>query len=155
MLLMFQKLKTISITKKIKRKKKMKTKTNILIIIFFFAAAFLAGCNKNDSVLGPNQNNQVSFQIAQQNGLNGGVEFLFQPSVDLKITRMITEFPAQQLADTNYNPNPDYIFSKDTLYMIGEYTGVVNGQKWNFNFTGYIPGQNNLSYDVTSNYTVQ
>lgn len=114
------------------------------------------GCNKNDSVLGPNGlNNQVSFTMAQQNGANGGVEFLFQPSVDVKISKMVSILPSQNFTDTIINNNSNYVFSKDTLYIVGEYTGVVNGQQWKFDFTGSIPGQNNSNYNVTANYTVQ
>jgi hypothetical protein len=134
----------------------MKTK-NIFknsVLLVLLALAALAGC-KNDSVLGPNGNNQVSFQISQQNGQNGGVEFIFQPSVDTKISRVISKLPAQQFADTINAPNPNYLYSKDSLYFINEYIGVQNGQQWNFDFTGTVPGMNNSNYTVTANYTVQ
>ena len=136
----------------------MKTKTKLknLIILGLLVSAFMAGCNKNDSVTGPNNlNNQVSFQISQQNGQNGGVEFLFQPSVNVKISRVISKYPAQQFADTISNVNANYVYSKDTIYLINEYTGVQNGQQWNFDFTGSVQSQNNSNYNVTSNYTVQ
>lgn len=125
-------------------------------IFIILAMLFAAGCNKNDSVLGPNGlNNQVSFQISQQAGLNGGTEFLFQPSVNVKISQVISKYPAQQFVDTLGNANPNYVYSKDSVYSVNEYTGVQNGQQWNFNFSGTVPSQNNSSYNVTSNYTVQ
>lgn len=126
------------------------------VIFIILAMLFAAGCNKNDSVLGPNGlNNQVSFQISQQAGLNGGTEFLFQPSVNVKISQVISKYPAQQFVDTLGNANPNYVYSKDSVYSVNEYTGVQNGQQWNFNFSGTVPSQNNSSYNVTSNYTVQ
>jgi hypothetical protein len=128
----------------------------IITLAAFLLVVIAAGCNKNDGILGPNGfNNQVSFQISQQNGQNGGVEFIFQPSVDTKISRVISKLPAQQFADTINAPNPNYLYSKDSLYFINEYIGVQNGQQWNFDFTGTVPGMNNSNYTVTANYTVQ
>ena len=127
----------------------------ISIVSILIVAA--AGCNKNDSLTGPNGfgNNQVSFHISQRSGNNGGIEFLFQPSVDSRISRVVSRLPAQQFADSITNVNVNYVYSKDTIYLINEYVGVSNGQQWQFDFTGTVPGQNNSNYSVTSNYTVQ
>lgn len=133
---------------------KNSNKFKLPIIFIILAVALTAGCNKNDNVLGP-LNSQVSFQISQQYGLNGGVEFLFKPSEDTKISRIISIYPAQQFADTLSSGNVNYVYSKDTVYIINEYSGVQTGQQWNFNFTGTTPGQNSSGYNVTSNYTVQ
>ena len=118
--------------------------------VFLSIAALLviiaAGCNKNDSVMGPNGSN-VSFQISQQNGFNG-VEFLFTPSADTKITKIVSRYPAQQFADTVTFGNPNYTYSKDTIYIISEYIGVAAGQQWQFDFSG-------ANYNTTANYTVQ
>lgn len=128
-------------------------KTFILAVSLL--GALIAGCNKTDSVLGPNgQNNQASFQMSQQNGPNGGVQFLFQPSVNTKISRIICRLPEQQFADTNTAANINYVYSKDSLYIIDEYTGVQQGQQWKFDFNGTF-GQNNSAYNVTINYTAQ
>jgi len=132
----------------------MKTKTKFSMLFLFFAAAFLTGCSKSDNVLGP-QNNQVSFQISQQAGFYGGTEFLFKPSVNIKISRIVSKYTAQQFADTLNLGNVNYIYSKDTTYIINEYTGVQAGQQWNFDFTGSVPNQNNSNYSVSANYTVQ
>ena len=135
----------------------MKTTKQIKFSVIFviLAMAIVAGC-KNDGVVGPNNlNNQVSFQISQQYGQSGGVDFLFRPSVDVKISRVICIYQAQQIADTINNQFTNYVYSKDSVYFINEYIGVQNGQQWNFNFTGSLPGNNNSSYNVTSNYTVQ
>jgi hypothetical protein len=127
--------------------------TSAIIILIVFIAA---GCSKNDGVLGPNGlNSQVTFRISQQQGINGGTEFLFTPGVDLNVSRIVLKYNAEQYTDTLKNNNTSYVFSKDTSYVIGEYTGVAAGQQWNFDFTGTVPGQINPNYSVTVNYTVQ
>lgn len=127
----------------------------ISVIKVFLIAVLAAGCGKNDGVVGPNNlNNQVTFQISMQNGLNGGIEFLFKPAIDMKISRIISRLPAQNFTDT-ISSNSNYIYSKDTTYIINEYTGVENGQLWKFDFTGSIPGQNNSNFNTSADYTVQ
>ena len=134
----------------------MKTKKTIaaLILPLILLALVISGCSKNSSITGPNGNNgQVNFGISQQTGYYGGTQFLFKPQMDVKISRIVSKLPAQQFADTISFANPNYVYSKDTTYIIREYTGVQNGQQWNFNFTG--AGNNNSNYNVTVNYTAQ
>lgn len=134
----------------------MKTKgifKNSVLLALFGLAAF-AGCSKNDSILGSNQNSGVSFQISQRNGANNGIEFLFKPSADAKISSIVCRFPAEQFADTIAGNNPNHVFSKDTIYFINEYINVTPGQHWQFDFSGSSPAGNS-PYNVTSNYTVQ
>lgn len=134
----------------------MKTKKfiKISIALALLTAIVISGCSKSGNVVGPNSP-QVSFQISQQPGQNGGTEFLFTPSVDVKISRIISIYQPQQFADTISYTNVNYVYSKGTTYIINEYTGVQNGQQWNFNFTGSISGQQNSNYNVTANYTAQ
>ncbi len=133
----------------------MKTKKFIKIsmALILMTAIIVSGCSKSGNVVGPN-NSQVSFQISQQAGQNGGVDFLFKPSADVRISRIVSIYQQQQFTDTISYTNVNYVYSKDTTYIINEYTGVQNGQQWNFNFTGSMPGQQNSNYSVTSNYTV-
>jgi len=132
------------------------TKFLNLSAIMIILIAVAAGCGKNGNVLGPNElNNQVSFQISQQGGQNGGTEFLFKPSANVKISRIVSMLPSQQFADTTNFANINYVYSKDTTYVVGEYTGVQNGQQWKFEFSGSVPGQNTSNYKATTNYTVQ
>jgi hypothetical protein len=127
-----------------------------IFLIGAFITLILSGCGKNEGILGPNSmNRQVSFTVSQQNGYYGGTQFLFRPSVDIKINRIISKYTNQQFADTISYGNQNYIYSKDTTYIINEYSGVQNGQQWIFDFTGSIPAQNNSNYNVTTNYTVQ
>lgn len=136
----------------------MKTKTfsKLFLTLLLLTAAVISGCSKGGNIVGPNNpNNQVSFQITQRAGFNGGTEFLFKPSVNVKISRIISMYQPQQFADTISYNNINYVYSKDTTYIINEYVGVANGQQWNFNFTGSVLGQTNPNYNVTTNYTVQ
>ena len=136
--------------------KTMETKNifkNSVLLALLTLAAF-AGCNKSDSVLGPNQNTGVNFQISQRNGANNGIEFLFRPSADAKISNVVCRFPAQQFAETIPLPDPNYVFSKDSTYTIHEYINVTPGQQWQFDFSGNSPAGNS-QYNVTSKYTVQ
>jgi hypothetical protein len=137
-------------------KTKTKTQIKIFLIVAFLVAVTVSGCSKGGNILGPNNtNNQVSFAISQQAGYYGGTQFLFKPSVDVKISRIISNYPAQQFSDTLSYANVNYVYSKDTVYIINEYTGIQNGQQWNFNFSGSVPGQQNPNYNVTINYTAQ
>jgi hypothetical protein len=79
---------------------------------------------------------------------------MFKPSVDVNISRIVSIYQPENYTDT-LTSNPTTVYSKDQTYIIQEYTGVAQGQQWNFNFTGQIPGQNNANYNVTTNYTVQ
>ncbi len=125
-------------------------------LILTLLIAVVSGCNKKSNLMGPNNpNGQVSFQISQQAGYYGGTEFLFKPSVDIKLSRIISKYQPQQFADTINFANINYVYSKDTTYIISEYVGVQQGQQWNFNFTGSLPVQTNSNYNVNVNYTVQ
>ena len=130
----------------------MKTKNTIKrsALLAFLALAALAGC-KSNSLMGPNQNTGVNFQISQRNGANNGVEFLFRPSSDAKISKVVCSFPTQQFADT-LTGGSNYVFSKDSTYTLNEYINVTTGQQWQFEFSG---SSGNSPYTVTSNYTVQ
>lgn len=132
----------------------MKSFKPVILTIIFALAFIYCACNKNDSITGLNgPASNVSFSISQQQGNFGGTEFLFRPSADIKISYLISRLDAQQFADTIRYNNTNYTYSKDTTYIIGEYTGVQPGQQWKFIFSG--TGQNNAQYTVTQNYTAQ
>lgn len=124
-----------------------------LVMLILLTVVWITGCNKHDSLTGPNQNFKVSFQISQQEQ-NGATEFLFKPSADAKISRIVCMYPAQQFTDTLNFTNTNYVYSKDTTYIINEYINVQAGQQWNFDFSG-TSNTGNSNYNVTSNYTVQ
>lgn len=123
-----------------------------LVLMAFLTVIAITGCSKNDSITGPNT--QVTFPISQRQGQNGGTQFLFKPSANTKISRIVSNYPAQQFIDTLNFGNPNYVYSKDTTYIINEYVNVTPGQQWKFDFSGQVNGGNS-NYSVTSNYTVQ
>ncbi|MBK7444563.1 MAG: fibronectin type III domain-containing protein [Ignavibacteria bacterium] len=96
-------------------------------------------------------NSNVTFTMqGQANGAN--YSFYFQPSVDVKVSRIIANLPAQPYSDT-INTNTNYVFSKDTAYTWYEYQGIATGQVWNFVFSGQRVSDNN-TYTSTSYFSV-
>jgi len=132
---------------------KLKNLFKGLIAVVFLTALIIGGCRKNDSITGPNT--QVTFPISQRTGQNGGTQFMFKPSANIKISQIVSRYPAQQFADTINFGNINYVYSKDTTYIINEFTNVTAGQQWQFNFSGSGVSNNNSNYNTTSNYTVQ
>lgn len=129
---------------------------SLTLFMIYLIAVITAGCGKNSNLLGPNNlNNQPSFQINQQTELNGATIFLFKPSINVRISSIVSKYDVQHFADTIKYTNVNYVYSKDTIYVINGYTGVESGQKWIFEFTGSVPGQNNSNFMISTNYTVQ
>lgn len=126
-------------------------KLSLLFIVILFAAS---GCNNTGSISGPDQNSNVSFTITQQLTQTGSMQFMFKPGIDIKISTLISKYPAEQFADTLSYGNPNYVYSKDTTYIINRYVNVYAGQQWVFEFKGTDPGSNS-QYSKTINYTVQ
>jgi hypothetical protein len=117
--------------------------------LLYFIVIYVVGCGSN-SVTNP-LGGSVTFTMSQQPGATG-IQFLAKPSADCRITRVICNLPAQNIADTLTSNFPNYLYSKDTSYIINEYSGVATGQQWNFVFTGTDAA--NAAYTTTSNYTI-
>lgn len=97
-------------------------------------------------------NSNVTFTIqGQVNGAN--YNFYFRPSVDVRISRIIANLPAQPYSDTITNTNTAYVFSKDSFYTWYEYNGISTGQAWTFIFSGHRVSDNN-AYTSTTNFIV-
>ncbi|MBZ0201520.1 MAG: hypothetical protein IT281_04395 [Ignavibacteria bacterium] len=126
----------------------------ITILTGAIMLAAASGCSNNGNVLGPNQNSNVTFSITQEVSQTGSMQFMFKPGTDIKISQLISKFPAEQFADTLIFGNPNYVYSKDTTYIINRYVNVYAGQHWIFDFTGTVPGSNS-QYNTSINYTVQ
>jgi hypothetical protein len=118
------------------------------------AYLLITGCGDKSGVIGPNQSQNVSFSITQQVTSTGSMQFMFKPAEDIKISRLISKFTAEQFTDTLTYGNPNYVYSKDTAYIINRYVNVFAGQQWIFDFTGTVPASNS-QYNVAINYTVQ
>ncbi|MDZ4711139.1 MAG: hypothetical protein SGI89_02300 [bacterium] len=127
--------------------------------IYFVITALLlfiaAGCGSNSTgggIIGPGGGGNVSFTISgTPNGQN--YDFGFKPNVDVKVTTLIVGLPAQPFFDTIQNGNPAYVFSKDTVYNFGPYTGVQSQQAWTFQFAG-TENSNGTAYSTTANFVI-
>lgn len=128
-------------------------KTLILLTVIFIAALFASGC-KDNGVSDPMNQYNVTFQISQRINPSGSVQFTFKPSADAKISSIVSKYAAEQFTDSLVYGNQNYVYSKDTTYIINNYTGVTQGQQWQFEFSGHAPSANS-TYKVTSSYTVQ
>lgn len=92
----------------------------------------------------------VSFEISSQAGQQGGVDFLFKPSIDVKITKVDVEMGGATDVVTGDGTT---VYSANNWYVLAGYNAVSSGQQWNFTFTGNI-ASNNQGYNVTVNYTI-
>jgi len=130
--------------------------TKLLLTILFGSLMFAAasGCSNNGNVIGPNENSNVTFNITQEITQTGSMQFMFKPGTDIKISQITSKLPAEQFSDTLTYGNPNYLYSKDTTYIINRYVNVYAGQQWIFEFTGTVPGSN-TQYNKAINYTVQ
>lgn len=129
-------------------------KMTIFLLLAVLVLAAASGCSHNDSVNGLSGNQNTNFTISQQITQSGSMQFRFTPAEDIKISQLVSRYPAEQFADTLRFGNPEYNYSKDSVYIINNYVNVVSGQKWIFDFTGRTPGSNS-QYSVSVNYTVQ
>ncbi|MCB0730204.1 MAG: hypothetical protein KDC88_04145 [Ignavibacteriae bacterium] len=92
----------------------------------------------------------VTIEINSQPGNDGSVQFLFKPSVDIKITKVNVEMGGATDELTGDNTT---VYNGNNWHVLAGYTGVESGQDWSFTFTGTIVS-NNQSYSVTSKYKV-
>lgn len=127
-------------------------KTILLFIPAFLIMIGIISCgNSGDGtgLLGTG-NNQVNFTMGVQQSTNG-VQFTWQPSVDVKVTKLVlgTTGFTDSIID---NSGQTYAANQQWAYP-SEYTGVTTGQQWQFVFTGTTPS-NNQAFTSTINYTI-
>lgn len=122
------------------------------IIVFLLAAALLCigGCKKDDPASAAAN---VSFAISSQPGASGGVMFIAKPSIDVKLTAVVGQLPAQNFRENIPIQNSNQVFSSANWYELREFTGVTSGQQWTFSFTGTV-ANGGAAYNVNSSYTV-
>ena len=92
----------------------------------------------------------VTFEISSQPGQGGSTEFLFKPSVDVKLSKVDVEMGG---ATDLLNGDDATVLTANTWYVLASYNNVTSGQQWSFTFTGKIAA-NNQDYTVTAKYTV-
>jgi hypothetical protein len=129
-------------------------------LLTLFAAAlvlFAAGCNNDTgtggNILGGNGNANVTFTMGTQQTQNGNTQFTWQPSVDVKVTKLIVKVNNQQIDEIIDNSGQTYTAGTAWAYP-NEYTGVQSGQQWQFLFSGSIVSNNQQYTDVTANLTI-
>lgn len=128
------------------------------IVLVFLTLLFMYSC-KDDVVggggIGPGGGGNITFAVSGQVDPSNPNNYIFgfKPSVDAKLTSIVLGVPAQPFFDTLSNGNPNYVFSKDTIYTLTPYTGVQTGQAWTFKFAGNLIS-NNQAYTVTINHTI-
>ncbi|HAX50110.1 MAG TPA: hypothetical protein PK605_10615 [Ignavibacteria bacterium] len=124
-------------------------KTLLLFIPAFVIMIGIISCgNSGDGgLLG---NNTVNFTMGAQQSTNG-VQFTWQPSVDVKVTKLVLGTGNFRDSITD-NSGQTYAANQQWAYP-NEYTGVTSGQQWQFIFTG-TTASNNQAYTSTINYTI-
>ncbi len=128
------------------------------ILFFLFVLTIYSGCGSDSTGgnggIGPGGGGGGTVTFTMQGQANGAnYNFYFKPSVDVTVSRVIANLPAQPYSDTITNTNTAYVFSKDTAYTWYEYQGIATGQAWNFVFTGNIASDGS-AYTSTANFTV-
>ena len=129
----------------------------LLTLVFASALLFMAGCN-NDSgtggnLLGGNGGAGVTFTMGTQQSQNGNTQFTWQPSVDVKVTKLIVKAGGQLVEEITDSSGQTYTANSTWAYP-NEYTGVQSGQQWQFLFSGTIISNNQQFTDVTADLTI-
>lgn len=125
-----------------------------LLTLFLFALLILpAGCKKDSpNPVSPPPVAEVRFTMHLESGSEGMV-FVARASDDVKLTRVIASYPAEQFVDTIDNPQPDRIFPKNSDIRLNEYTGISTHQQWVIIFHGTI-ATTGKQFVVTVNWDV-
>ncbi|GBD91211.1 hypothetical protein BMS3Abin04_01937 [bacterium BMS3Abin04] len=135
--------------------KKYISKINPVLLVLLFSVLLLisAGCKGDDgnSITNPLVNGSVTISISTQQGQQG-VVFIATPSAAVKISKLTVSLPAQQFNDVIQGDGTT-VFNANQGAEINEYTGVVSGQQWTFQFEGNLVS-NNQAFNVTSKYTI-
>ena len=125
-------------------------KTILLFIPAFLIMIGIISCGNSTDGTGLLGNNTVNFTMGAQQSTNG-VQFTWQPSVDVKVTKLV--LGTGNFADTiTDNSGATYTANQQWAYP-NEYTGVTTGQQWQFVFTG-TTASNNQAFTSTINYTI-
>lgn len=92
----------------------------------------------------------VSFEIKSQPGQQGGTDFLFKPSVDVKIIKVDVQMGN---ATDEVNGDGTTIYSSNNWQVLAGYNDVESGQQWSFTFVGKTAADDK-DFTVTENYIV-
>jgi hypothetical protein len=131
--------------------KPMKTTIALFALLFLFAT----GCKKDSanpiSTPVPSQPN-VTFTMHMESGTQGMI-FVATTGADVKLTKVIIRYPAENFTDTVTNPNPETVILKNSNIQLNEYTGINTHQQWVLVFHGSLASTGE-AFVVTVNWDV-
>jgi len=125
-------------------------KTILLFIPALMIMIGIISCGNSTDGTGLLGNNTVNFTMGTQQSTNG-VQFTWQPSVDVKVTKLV--LGTGNFADSIIDNSGQTYSANQTYAYPNEYTGVATGQQWKFVFSG-TTGTNNQAFLSTINYTI-
>lgn len=128
----------------------------LLVAVVLVGLVTLAGCSKDssDNPLAPGIPSapSVTFSMHMESG-TAGMIFVASPSADVRLQKIIVEYPPEKFADTLANPDPTVLIAKGSNLQIGEYTGVEMKQIWVLTFIG-SDAVTNKQFTVKINWEV-
>lgn len=110
----------------------------LVAAVLFVGLVGLVGCSKNSSnplAPGGPEPPSVVFSMHLESGTQGMI-FVASPSVDVRLQKIIVEYPPEKFVDTLTNPDPTVLVAKGTNIQVAEYTGVESKQRWVLTFIG-------------------
>lgn len=128
---------------------------NRYVALFLLGALFTAGCKKdsnNPIVPSVTPSPSVTFTMHMESGTQGMI-FVASPNADVKITKVVISYPAQNFVDTIVNPNPEAVIAKNSNIQLNEYTGINTHQQWVLVFYGSLAATGQ-PFAVTVNWDV-
>jgi len=128
----------------------------LLVAVILVGLVTLGGCSKDssDNPLAPGISSgpSVTFSMHMESGSEGMI-FVASPSADVRLQKIIVEYPPVKFADTLTNPDPTVLIAKGSNIQLGEYTGVEMKQIWVLTFIGSDAVTNKL-FSVKINWEV-
>lgn len=131
----------------------------ILLALFSVLFVLINGCSDSatgsgtDPFGGGGGTGGVTFTVGQRQGNQGGIMFTAKPSTNIILTEFTCSLPAQPFSETHQGDGTT-VYQGNQVYDLAEFTGVVSGQQWTFNFKGKIGSATGQDYNVNSNYPV-
>ena len=127
----------------------------LVAAVLFVGLVGLVGCSKDSSnplVPGGPVSPSVTFSMHLESGTQGMI-FVASPSADVRLQKIIVEYPPEKFVDTLTNPDPTVLIAKGSNIQVAEYTGVESKQRWVLTFIG-IEAVTNKQFSVKLDWEV-
>lgn len=99
----------------------------LLVAAVLVGLVTLGGCSKDSSnnplAPGISSGPSVTFSMHMESGTEGMI-FVASPSADVRLQKIIVEYPPEKFTDTLANPDPTVLIAEGSKIQLGEYTGV-------------------------------